>query len=68
MGTAFLNSLSVTSTTDCCTLVLICLAKVFHDGSAKFTTEDFECMVCLKKLTLQYAFEFLKDFEGGGVV
>ena len=27
--------------------------KVFHDGSAKFTTRDFECMVCLKKLTLQ---------------
>ena len=42
MGTAF-----------CCTLLVTCLPKAFHDGSAKFTNEDFECMVCLKKFTLQ---------------
>ena len=29
------------------------LPKVFHDGSAKFTTRNFECMVCLKKFTLK---------------
>ena len=47
MGTAF-----VTSTIDCCTLLLACLPIVFHDGSANFTTGDFECMVCLKKFTV----------------
>ena len=48
MGTAVL-----TSTIDCCSLLLICLPKAFHDGSFKFTTGYFECMVCLKKFTLQ---------------
>ena len=47
------RSLFKTSATDCCTLLLICLAKVFHDGSATLTTGDFECMVCLKRFTLQ---------------
>ena len=35
---------------DSCSLLLICSPKVFHDCSAKFTTGDFECIVCLKKL------------------
>ena len=26
---------------------------MFHDGSATFTTGNFECMVCLKKFPLQ---------------
>ena len=50
MGTAFLNSLSVISTTDYCNLLLTCLEKVFHVGSATFTTENFKCMVYLKEV------------------
>ena len=40
------------------------ISKVFYDGSAKFTTGDFECMVYLKKFTLQNIilnFDFRKD-------
>ena len=44
--------------------------------SAKFTTGDFECMVCLKKITLQYIFldiripklEVNKTFDGLGII
>ena len=32
---------------------MTCSTKVFDDGSAKFTTRDFECMVHLKKFTHQ---------------
>ena len=45
----FMTSLTI----EFCTPLLICLPKAFHDGSAKVTTEDFECMVRLKKCTLQ---------------
>ena len=48
MGTVFL-----TSTIGCCTLLVTCLPKAFHDGSHKFTSGNFECMVCLNKFTLQ---------------
>ena len=34
-------------------LLLICLPIAFHGGSAKFTTGNFECMVRLKKFSLQ---------------
>ena len=47
------HSVLKTLTTDCCTLLLSCLAKAFHDGSATFTNGDFYCMVCLKKFTLK---------------
>ena len=52
MGTAFLNVLSVISTNDC-TLLLTCLEKAFHVGSAAITTENFKCMVCLNKFSLE---------------
>ena len=48
MGTAFLNSLSVISTNDCCTVLRTCLEKVFQGGSAEFTTENFKSKVCLR--------------------
>ena len=41
------------SSTHCCILLLTCLPKVFHDGSAKFTTGNFECMVRLKRFSFQ---------------
>ena len=47
------RQISLTSTTDCCILLLTCLAKAFHDGTATFTTGDFECMMCLKKFSLK---------------
>ena len=53
MGTTFLNILSVISTNDCCTLLLTCLEKVFHYGSATFSTDNFKCMVRLKKFSVQ---------------
>ena len=53
MGTAFLNSHSVISTTGCCKLLLTCLEKVFYFCSVMFTTENFECMVRLKKVLLK---------------
>ena len=53
MGTDFLKSFSVISTNDCCTLLLIGLEKVFHDGSSTYTTENFKCMVCLKNFSPQ---------------
>ena len=53
MGRAFLNGLSVISTNDCCTLLVACLEKAFHVGSTTFTTENFKCMVFLKKSSLQ---------------
>ena len=37
MDMAFLQSLSVISTNDCCTLLLTCLEKAFHVSSATFT-------------------------------
>ena len=36
-----LNIRTITSTTDCCTLLLTCLPIAFHDRSATFTTGDF---------------------------
>ena len=48
---------NISVTIDCRALVLTCSPKVFHDGSAKFTTDDFECMQRLKKCTLQKAIE-----------
>ena len=51
-GHCFLN---ISNNIDCCILLLV--HQVFHDGSAKFTTGDFECMVCLKKFTLQKPFK-----------
>ena len=57
MGTAFLNSLSVISTNDCCILLFTCLEKSFHVGSGTFTTENFKWMVRLKKFPLQKALE-----------
>ena len=42
MGTAF-----------CCTLLVTCLPKVFHVGSAKFTTGDFECLVHQKRFNFK---------------
>ena len=47
------HSLLKSVTIDGCILLLTCLPKAFHDCSAKFTTGDFECMVCLKKFTLK---------------
>ena len=40
-------------TIDCCILLLTCCQKVFHDGSAKFASGDFDYVVCLKKFTLK---------------
>ena len=40
------DSLSEISTNDCGILLLTCLEKAFHVGSATFTTENL-CMVCL---------------------
>ena len=53
MSTVFRYNLSIISTTDCCTLLLTCLEKAFHVGSATFTTENFKCMVRLKKFSLK---------------
>ena len=64
MGTPFLNSLLVISTNDCCTLLLICLEKAFHVGSAIFNTKNFKCMVCLKKISLKnivMKFGYIRD-------
>ena len=61
MGTAFLNSLSIISTNDCCTLLLTCLEKAFHVGSAAFTAENFKYMVCLKKFSLQKVKTLIKN-------
>ena len=48
MGTALMSV-----TIDCLHTATHLFPKFFHDGSATFTTGDFECMVCLKKFTLQ---------------
>ena len=50
MGTVILY---MSSLNECCTLLITCVPKAFHDGSAKFTTEVFECMVRLKKFSLR---------------
>ena len=59
MCTAFLNSLSVISTTGCYILLFTCLEKAFHVGSATFTTENFKCMVRLRKFSVK---KILQDF------
>ena len=59
MGTAFLMSVTI----DCYTLLVTCLPKGFDDGSATFTTRDFECMVRLKKFTLQKISEIDRPME-----
>ena len=53
MGTTFLNSLTVISTYDCCTLLLTCLEKAFHVGFDTFTTDNFKCMMRLNKFSLK---------------
>ena len=50
-GHSLLNT--VISTTDSCKLLLSCLDKAFHVCSATFTTENCECMVRLKKFSLE---------------
>ena len=49
MGTAFLNISNNCLFAHCCHL----FAKRVSCRSAKFTTGDFECMMRLKKFTLQ---------------
>ena len=63
MGKAFLNSLYVISTNDCCPLLLTCLEIAFRVGSATFTTENFKCMVCLKKFSTKKNVFFVLYFD-----